>query len=172
MTKTTTDTVTRILDWIIDIEDGLVDDPRDPGGLTKYGISQRSYPDLDIAALTEADARAIYVQDFLPPYLALPWPLSILCTDAAIQHGPHVPVSHLQQAANRVYGRRVLTVDGDLGPLTLTAVRGLPVWPLAMQMVSLRVGHYLGLRTWPTHGKGWARRVAGLVEVAGMEVEG
>ncbi len=171
MTKTTTDTVTRILDWIIDIEDGLVDDPRDPGGLTKYGISQRAYPDLDIANLSEADARAIYVRDFLPPYLALPWPLSLLCTDAAIQHGPHVPVSHLQQAVNRVYGRRVLTVDGDLGPLTLTAVRGLPVWPLAMQVVSLRIGHYIGLRTWPVHGKGWARRVARLMEVAGREVE-
>jgi lysozyme family protein len=171
MTKTTTDTATRILDWIIDIEDGLVDDPSDPGGLTKYGISQRSYPDLDIAALTEADARAIYVRDFLGQYLGLPWPLSLLCVDAAVQHGPHVPVSHLQQAANRVYGRRVLAVDGDLGPLTLTAVRSLPAWPLAMQIVSLRVGHYLGLRTWPAHGKGWARRIAGLMGVAGREEE-
>ena len=161
-------TTTRILDWVIAIEGGLVNDPNDPGGLTKYGISQRSYPDLDIAALTENQARAIYVRDFLPPYLALPWPLSILCTDAAIQHGPHVPVSHLQQAVNRVYGRRVLTVDGDLGPLTLTAVRGLPVWPLAMAMLGLRVGHYTRLAGWPHNGRGWTRRVGSLMEVAAL----
>ena len=33
-------------------EGGYVDDPVDRGGETKYGISKRSYPDLDIANLT------------------------------------------------------------------------------------------------------------------------
>ncbi|MFZ1641449.1 MAG: glycosyl hydrolase 108 family protein [Candidatus Contendobacter sp.] len=33
-------------------EGGLANHSRDHGGLTQYGISQRSYPDLDIAALT------------------------------------------------------------------------------------------------------------------------
>jgi lysozyme family protein len=35
-------------------EGGLVDTPADPGGETKFGISKREYPDLDIAALTRA----------------------------------------------------------------------------------------------------------------------
>ena len=30
-------------------EGGLCRDPGDPGGLTKFGISQRAYPGLDIA---------------------------------------------------------------------------------------------------------------------------
>ena len=41
-------------------EGGYVNDPDDPGGETKYGISKRSNPDLDIKNLTEEDATAIY----------------------------------------------------------------------------------------------------------------
>src|ERR1039458_5408099 len=45
-------------------EGGLVDDPNDPGGLTNYGISKASYPNLDIKNLTVAQATAIYLRDF------------------------------------------------------------------------------------------------------------
>ena len=31
------------------VEGGYVDDPNDKGGKTKYGISQKSYPNIDIA---------------------------------------------------------------------------------------------------------------------------
>ena len=33
-------------------EGGYVNDPDDPGGETNYGISKRSYPDVDIANIT------------------------------------------------------------------------------------------------------------------------
>lgn len=36
----------------------------DSGGLTKYGISQRSYPNEDIRNLSEARAREIYRRDY------------------------------------------------------------------------------------------------------------
>ena len=36
----------------------------DAGGGTKFGISKRSYPDLDIPDLTRADAEEIYYRDF------------------------------------------------------------------------------------------------------------
>lgn len=42
----------------------FTDDPNDHGGATKYGISQRSYPNLDIRNLTEQQAREIYKRDF------------------------------------------------------------------------------------------------------------
>lgn len=45
-------------------EGGYVNDPTDPGGETKYGITKRTYPNLDIANLTTADAEAIYKRDF------------------------------------------------------------------------------------------------------------
>ena len=52
-------------DHIVDVlehEGGFVDDPDDKGGMTKYGISKRSYPDVDIENLTKAEAVQIYYE--------------------------------------------------------------------------------------------------------------
>ncbi|MGH9690042.1 MAG: glycoside hydrolase family 108 protein [Candidatus Acidiferrales bacterium] len=49
---------------LLRMEGGLVKNPLDPGGPTKYGISQRTYPDLNIRNLTEVQAIAIYLRDY------------------------------------------------------------------------------------------------------------
>ena len=54
-------------DLIDNWEGGYVNDPDDPGGETKYGISKRSYPTLDIRDLTKDQAIAIYYRDFWLP---------------------------------------------------------------------------------------------------------
>lgn len=48
----------------IDFEGAYVFDPDDPGGETKFGISKRSYPDINISALTIGHAKAIYLRDY------------------------------------------------------------------------------------------------------------
>ena len=48
----------------IKLEGGLVNNPDDPGGLTKYGISQRAYPELDIERLTMEEAEWVYKVDY------------------------------------------------------------------------------------------------------------
>ncbi|OQA94178.1 MAG: putative Peptidoglycan domain protein [Bacteroidetes bacterium ADurb.Bin217] len=45
-------------------EGGLSDNVNDSGGLTKYGISQKAYPKLNIRALTIEQAKAIYKRDY------------------------------------------------------------------------------------------------------------
>lgn len=45
-------------------EGGYVNDPNDPGGETKYGISKKSYPNVDIKNLTIDQAKAIYKRDY------------------------------------------------------------------------------------------------------------
>ena len=40
------------------------DDPDDPGGLTKYGIDQRSHPKVAIRLLTESQAKEIYWREY------------------------------------------------------------------------------------------------------------
>jgi lysozyme family protein len=47
--------------------DKITDDPDDPGGLTKFGLSKKSNPDLDIASITPADARDIYKARYWRP---------------------------------------------------------------------------------------------------------
>jgi len=45
-------------------EGGYVNDPNDTGGETKYGISKRAYPNVDIKNLTEDEAKEIYKRDY------------------------------------------------------------------------------------------------------------
>jgi len=45
-------------------EGGYVNDPKDPGGETNFGISKRTYPNVDIKNLTKEQAEAIYRRDF------------------------------------------------------------------------------------------------------------
>ena len=54
----------RCIDFVLCEEGGLSNHPKDPGGLTQFGISQRSYPKLDIRRLTVDAAKAIYQRDF------------------------------------------------------------------------------------------------------------
>ena len=41
-------------------EGGYVNNPNDPGGETKYGVSKKAYPDIDIENLTLEQAKKIY----------------------------------------------------------------------------------------------------------------
>ncbi|KWT77357.1 glycosyl hydrolase 108 family protein [Candidatus Magnetominusculus xianensis] len=50
--------------FVLDAEGGYVNDPDDPGGETKYGISKRAYPSLDIKSLTIEDAKRLYRRDY------------------------------------------------------------------------------------------------------------
>ena len=54
------------VDDLIDNWEGTAfeDDPHDPGGATRFGISKRSYPNLDIEGLTREEAVAVYYRDF------------------------------------------------------------------------------------------------------------
>lgn len=80
-----------VIDWLLEREGGLAEDGVDPGGVTKYGISQRAHPELDIRNLTEDQAKAIYYTNYWCRVGAgrLPVPLGACVFDAAVQHGAH-----------------------------------------------------------------------------------
>lgn len=52
------------IDFVLRNEGGYVFNPKDPGGETKFGITKRSYPSLDIKSLTVDQAKEIYKRDF------------------------------------------------------------------------------------------------------------
>ena len=92
---------------VVGLEGGFVDDPRDPGGATCYGISQRAYPDLQISTLTLDQAKQIYLRDYWTP-LAIdtaPWGVALLLFDCAVNQGlsfaKTLPRSVTQIAASR-----------------------------------------------------------------------
>ena len=53
-----------IINKVLEHEGGYVNDPTDLGGETKYGITKRFYPDLDIKNLTKEEAKQIYYNDY------------------------------------------------------------------------------------------------------------
>lgn len=77
------------IDRVIGREGGYVNDPADRGGETKFGISKRSYPNLDIKNLTQMDAAAIYKRDYWDAINAdqLPENIREMAFDAAVNHG-------------------------------------------------------------------------------------
>lgn len=79
----------RAVGFVLAHEGGYSNNPADPGGETKYGISKRAYPNLNIAALTEDDAKTIYYRDYWEPSGAaeLPLPLSAAVLDTAVNQG-------------------------------------------------------------------------------------
>ena len=52
---------------VLEAEGGYVNDPQDPGGETKYGISKRSHPDVDIKNLSITGAIKIYEEEYWKP---------------------------------------------------------------------------------------------------------
>ena len=54
----------RAIDKTLAWEGGYVNDPKDPGGETKYGISKRAHPDVDIKNLSREKACAIYKKHY------------------------------------------------------------------------------------------------------------
>jgi len=77
------------LKFVLKWEGGYSNDPNDPGGETKFGISKRSYPELDISKLTLKQAKEIYYQNY---WLkagcdTLPYPFNIVVFDTSVNMG-------------------------------------------------------------------------------------
>lgn len=64
-------------------------DPDDPGGATKFGIDQRSHPNVNIRNLTEAQAKEIYFSEYWKKYGCekLAFPLGEAYFDVCVNNG-------------------------------------------------------------------------------------
>lgn len=155
----------KLIGAVLEHEGGYVNDPDDPGGETKHGISKRTYPDLDIAGLTESQARDIYYRD---------WWLRLRCNeirndwvaqkylDTCVNTGIRSGTRILQQALGAT--GYPIAVDGIIGPKTLAATNAASMPVLLYAMRRLQAEHYESLiRRNPKLAKfrrGWIARAA------------
>src|SRR5574342_1291711 len=88
------------IERVLSHEGGYVYHKDDPGGETKWGISKRSYPNLDIKGLTREQAIEIYRRDFWDRVQGsnLPNALAYQALDSAINSGMGNTVRFLQRA--------------------------------------------------------------------------
>lgn len=153
-----------ILAFVIVIEGGYVNNPADPGGATKYGVTQRYYDDRkargtvpagypdSVADLTTAQASQLYATDQwvqvrgddLPPLLQL------MAVDCAVNQGGPTACLLLQDAAG-------VTKDGHIGPATLAAIHAVDPVRLLLRFGVARAMRYI--KGNPLFLLGWIRRL-------------
>tara|TARA_R110000765_G_scaffold165913_1_gene270870 strand:+ start:160 stop:642 length:483 start_codon:yes stop_codon:yes gene_type:complete len=119
-------TFAEIIPEVLKREGGYVNDPTDMGGETRYGISKRSYPDIDIKELTVRQATDIYLKDYWIPSKAEKLPEDIRADyfDSVVNHGQGNAVKILQRAVNST-GSPKIAVDGRIGRNTIRESRRL-----------------------------------------------
>ena len=138
----------------------LTKDPDDPGGVTKYGISKRSNPDVDVENLTEDEAVIIYLEKYWRPSKAssLPESLQDMYFDMVVNFGQRRAVKILQEACNHKNKGKDLVVDGRIGPNTLRASKSLE----KDRLLAFRIFHYARIcmknKTLMKYYYGWVRR--------------
>jgi lysozyme family protein len=152
-------------------EGGYSFDPRDPGGETKYGISKRQYPELDIKNLTLEQAKAIYKRDYWQYDALLDQDVATKVFDAAVNLGTARAVRILQEAVNAVGPTRI-AVDGVFGPITAAAANGCNPRALLQEIRARLAVEYAQLAASNPSLRafllGWMRRaVNGIDHVAG-----
>lgn len=146
---------------------GYVNDPKDAGGETKFGIAKNSNMELDISKLTWGAAQRIYFKNYwvagdcseiaqFAPRLAM------LHFDGCINHGNARAAKLLQSAVGA-------TVDGDIGPGSLAAIKRACALPngereVCKKLADLRIAFYNGIVSKkPDQSrflKGWLSRIS------------
>jgi lysozyme family protein len=127
----------------IDHEGAYVNDLDDTGGETKYGVSQSSYPSLDIKNLTLEEAKEIYFNDFWIKgkyYEISNRDIAAKIFDLAVNMGV-TQANKLIQRALRAAGDQVLE-DGIIGPITIAAINKADPTDLLAALKSEAAGYY------------------------------
>jgi lysozyme family protein len=157
------------LTHVLAMEGGWTDDPHDPGGPTNRGITLAVFaddrgstvtPDTydrlrgELRVIPDADVRRIYRERYWSRARAaeLPAAIGLMHFDAAVNHGVGRAARFLQQAAR-------VDVDGEIGPLTLSAVHSADQAALIARYAELRRQHYRSLTHFWRFGRGWLARV-------------
>lgn len=148
-----------------------MNNPNDPGGETKYGISKRSYPKIDIPNLTMDQARRIYKQDYWDRLQCseLAPAVGMTVFDTAVNCGRYRAAKWLQISI-RAFDSPV-EIDGIIGPQTVAASKECEASRLCLTFLHQRLFHYLCLRKkYPEFVLGWISRTSELMrEIAHLD---
>jgi lysozyme family protein len=153
---------------LINHEGNYVNNPADPGGETKFGISKRSYPNVDIKNLTREQAKEIYHKDFW--YVigdTIDSAILFQVFDFAVNAGIQTAIRKLQDAVN-------VADDGHWGPASIKAAMNMDKNDILMRFSARKIRYYTKLTTFYPQfnpekdgfGKGWMNRVADDLDLA------
>lgn len=151
--------------WIGLSEGGYVNHPKDPGGATDRGITQRTFdawnrsqgrPPQPVKGIPKAVAEMIIERNYFDKVGAdeLPSGLDYCMADYAVNSG----VSRAAKELQRVLG---VKADGVVGVQTLAAAWDADVRATIVAVCERRMAFLRGLHHWGSFKTGWTRRVMG-----------
>jgi lysozyme family protein len=145
-------------------EGGYVDHPKDPGGRTNLGVTQRVWEEWLGRPVSEKEMRALTPTMVKPLYKRKYWDavraddlvvgVDYCVFDVAVNSGPGRAIKFLQSCVGA-------TPDGGFGPITMALTKKAEEDPanLIKQYCATRLEFLQSLKTFETFGRGWKRRV-------------
>ncbi len=159
----------KCFEMVLKHEGGYVNHPKDPGGRTNLGVTQRAWEEYVGRSVDEAEMRALTPEIVKPFYKSrywdrikgddLPSGVDYAAYDLAVNSGVGRAAKYLQSIAG-------VPSDGIIGPKSLAAIKDCPAGEMVDAMCGMRLEFLKALPTWDTFGKGWGRRVAEVEEKA------
>jgi lysozyme family protein len=144
-------------------EGHYVNDPRDPGGRTNLGVTQRAWEAYLNRSVTETEMRGLTPDIVKPFYKAMYWDkikgdqlpagVDYAAYDLAVNSGTGRAAKYLQEIAG-------VFADGVIGPKSLEAIKSCDPEQTVDALCDMRLDFLKRLPTFETFGKGWIRRVA------------
>jgi lysozyme family protein len=148
---------------LLKYEGGFSDHSADPGGKTRYGITEAVARDVgyrgDMRELPLDLAQRIYKDRYWDAVQAeaLPVDVRYIVFDGAVNSGITQSAKWLQRACG-------VKDDGVIGPVTIRAANSLASDGLKRRILGQRLRFMATLPNWPAFGRGWANRIADLLE--------
>jgi lysozyme family protein len=154
--------------WLLVHEGGYVNHPKDPGGPTNKGVTQRVYDayrsrsGLDrrsVREITDKEVYDIYRNNYWDRVNGdhLPAGLDYSMYDYSVNSG-------VSRAVKALQGLLRVKVDGIMGDITLSAIKAKnDIEGLIKDLNEQRWAWLKTLKTYSTFGKGWTARVMGNV---------
>ena len=124
---------------VIENEGGLVDDPNDSGNLTKYGISQKAYPNEYIETLTIDRAKFLYKRDYWDKIKGdnlYNQSIAELIFDTAVNLGVIPAITLAQRTV-------MIKDDGIVGPNTIAALNAQNATPFMNAFALRKIEYYI-----------------------------
>lgn len=156
-------TFDQAFDELLKHEGGFTNHAADPGGKTRYGITEAVARSVgykgNMEDLPLELAKRIYLEQYWKPVRAdeMPAQIRYAVFDGAVNSGVGQSIKWLQRALG-------VTDDGAVGPVTLGAAMAMDGEALLRKILAQRLRFMTNLPNWPAFSQGWARRISDLME--------
>lgn len=170
------------LNHVFRVEGDFVNHPSDPGGATRYGITQRTLDHyigvhgeetFHVAKLTKHLARDIYREmywDKLRLNVIDSQAMATLIFDQAVNQGLSPSTKRCQYVLNYCTRGEKLVQDGIMGPKTLNALNRAPLRTFMIEFIKNSQLYYMKIiRNRPemsAFAVGWTKRTHKLLDIA------